>query len=117
MIQLSHSHVAATEAAHPMRTAVRFPLQLRARVQTENGLVDAVTEDISATGVLFNMPFAPQVDSQLVWTLQLPGPVLGAVVDVTVTCVGRVVWHAPGKNGRRVGAVIDRYRMGDALHV
>ncbi len=94
-----------------MRTAVRFPLHLPARVETESGPVDAMTEDISATGVLFNMPIAPGLNSQLRWTMQIPGADLGSLEDVTVQCVGRVVWHGPAKRGRHVAAVIDGYHM------
>ncbi len=97
-----------------MRNAVRFPLHLPARVETAEGFVDAVTEDISATGVLFNMPFAPAIDTQLRWTMQIPGADLGSTEDVTVQCVGRVVWHGPAKRGRQVGAVIDDYHMEDS---
>ena len=98
---------------NPMRSAVRFPLHLAARVETEFGPVDAVTEDISASGVLFNMPFAPGIDTLLRWTMQIPAADLGSPADVTVQCVGRVVWHGPAKRGRQVGAVIDEYHMED----
>lgn len=99
---------------HPVRNAVRFPLHLAARVHTEDGTVDAMTEDISATGVLFNMPFAPSIDSILRWTLQIPRADMGSSNDVTVECVGRVVWHRPVPGGEQVGAVIDGYHMEDA---
>lgn len=94
-----------------MRNAVRFPLHLAARVHTEDGPVDAVTEDISATGVLFNMPFAPSIDSILRWTLQIPEADMGSSGDLTVECVGRVVWHRSVNGGKQVGAVIDGYHM------
>lgn len=100
--------------ANPMRSAVRFPLHLVARVETVNGPVDAITEDISSTGVLFTMPFAPAVNTRLAWTLRLPAEMIGSAHDVTVTCVGRVVWHGPAPQGQQVGAVIDDYHMGDS---
>ncbi len=100
----------------PMRNAVRFPLHLPVRVETETGFVDATTEDISATGVLFNMPIAPPLNTRLAWKLRLPGEVMGASTDVVVDCVGRVVWSRDADIGRQVGAVIDGYRMGDRLH-
>ncbi len=99
-----------------MRNAVRFPLHLPVRVETESGTVDAFTQDVSATGVLFTMPFAPAINTRLAWTLRLPGEMMGAVEDVCVDCVGRVVWHGPSDMGRQVGAVIDGYRMGEAEH-
>ncbi len=97
-----------------MRNSVRFPIRLLARIDTMDGPADAVTEDISSTGVLFTMPFAPAVNSRLTWTLQLPADMIGSRHDVTVTCVGRVVWHKPVAQGSQVGAMIDDYRMGDS---
>ncbi len=111
---ISQTHDDGTD---PMRSAVRFPLHLLARVETAEGSVDAVTEDISSTGVLFTMPFAPEVNTRLTWTLQLPADEMGSEHDVTVACVGRVVWHAPSSYGLQVGAVIDDYRMGERVHV
>ena len=99
-----------------MRNAVRFPLRLNVRVETENGTVMAVTEDISASGVQFIMPFAPPINSRLSWTLVLPGEIMASPEDLTVHCVGRVVWHRPGVAGKQVGVVIDGYRIGDAHH-
>ena len=103
------------KSAVPMRNAVRFPLHFLARVETEEGTVETVTVDISACGVLFNMPFAPNVNSQLRWTIQIPGPDLGSPEGVSVQCVGRVVWHGLAQRGRQVAAVIDGYHMGDSV--
>ena len=103
-------------ASDPTRNAVRFPLHLNVRMDTENGAVTAVTEDISASGVQFIMPFAPPINSRLSWRLVLPGEVMGSPEDVTVHCVGRVVWYRPGIAGKQVGVVIDGYRIGDAPH-
>ncbi|MGI4758241.1 MAG: PilZ domain-containing protein [Janthinobacterium lividum] len=117
MANLIDSKQNSDNALDPMRNSVRFPLHLFARVDTVRGTVDAVTEDISSTGVLFTMPFAPEVNTRLTWTLQFPAEAIGSPFDVTVTCVGRVVWHGPSATGRQVGAVIDDYRMGDSVHV
>ncbi len=102
---------------HPMRTAVRFPLHLSARVVTESGPVDAMTEDISATGVLFTMQVAPRINTRMTWTMLLPCTVMGGKDDLTVSCVGRVIWHRRVENGRHVGVVIDGYRIEESFHV
>jgi hypothetical protein len=96
-----------------MRNAVRFPLRLPVRIELASGSVDAVTEDISATGVLFRMENAPDVNTRMTWTLRLPADLMGAKKDVSVNCVGRVVWHGAADVGRQVGVVIDSYRIGD----
>lgn len=95
----------------PMRCAVRFPLHLSVRVQTVDGPVDAETKDISSTGVLFIMPFAPAVNTRLTWIFLLPGDKFGSPRDISVVCAGRVVWHSPCATGRQVGVVIDEYRL------
>ncbi|SEC59810.1 PilZ domain-containing protein [Terriglobus roseus] len=102
-----------SDATNPMRNAVRFPLRLNVHIDTDNGPVEAVTEDISASGVQFVMPWAPPINSRLAWTLVLPGEIMGSPDDVTVSCVGRVVWHRPGIVGKQVGVVIDGYRIGE----
>jgi hypothetical protein len=103
--------------SHPMRNAVRFPLRLPVRVELEDGgFIDAFTEDISASGVLFAMENAPEINTRLTWTLRMPADVMGAKEDVTVNCVGRVVWQRSAAVGRQVGVVIDDYRMGDRTH-
>ena len=38
---------------NPVRTAVRFPMKLALHVQSEQGEMDAITENISANGLLF----------------------------------------------------------------
>lgn len=101
------------DSTNPMRNSVRFPLHLLARVDTVNGPVEAVTEDISSTGVLFTMPFAPEINTRLTWTLQFPAREMGGARDVLVVCTGRVIWHGPAAIGKQVGAIIDDYRMGD----
>lgn len=100
-----------------MRNSVRFPLHLHVQVEVDGALEDAVTEDISATGVLFTMSVAPAVNARLKWTFRMPAEVMGAKEDVTVSCVGRVVWRGPAAGGKRqVGVVIDDYRIGDRPH-
>lgn len=116
MFEISSSQFPA-QAPDPMRSSVRFPLHLFARIDTVNGPVDAITEDISSTGVLFTMPFAPEINTRLTWTLHFPADDIGSPHDVMVAFVGRVVWHGPAAGGRQVGAVIDGYRMGESSHV
>ena len=100
-----------------MHTPVRFPLHLSTRVETEHGPLSATTEDISATGVLFTMPAAPKINTRITWTLILPCDLMGGHDDVTVSCVGRVVWHKRAPGGQHVGVVIDGYRIQENFHV
>ncbi len=113
MAQDEHRSSPAGSSADPMRNGVRFPLHLKVQVETEGGTVDAETEDVSASGVLFRMSAAPAVNTRLAWTMVLPKDTMGAAADTIVHCVGRVVWNAPADGGRQVGAVIDSYRIAE----
>ena len=93
----------------PMRSAVRFPLELAVEVMTETGPVDALTRDVSSVGIQFEMAYAPRLGSAMEWSMHLPGQTMGTSEDVTVRCVGRVIWVAPSGERMSVGAVIDEY--------
>lgn len=97
----------------PMRGAVRFPLQLPVELRTEDGSIEAITEDISSTGALFLTQSEPLVGSVLGWNLHLPASVMGTEANVHVECVGRVVWTRRENDGVRLGALIDHYELKD----
>ncbi len=97
------------ETFEAMRSAVRFPLVLHVKLRTEVGPAEAVTRDVSATGIQFQMAYAPRVGSTLEWSMHLPGNIMGTPDDITVACVGRVVWASPNGSHVHVGAVIDQY--------
>jgi hypothetical protein len=94
---------------NPVRTAVRFPLQLAIRLETDEGEIDATTVNVSATGLLFIADRLPQVGSKIVFTMAMPSAVMGADQDVTVHCVGRIVRHQSNGGTQMAGAVIDEY--------
>lgn len=101
-------------SSDPLRNAVRFPLRFKVRVETENGGIEAETEDVSSTGVLFRMPISPEINTRISWTMIMPAASMGNVSDIVIHCVGRVVWNAPGAGFRQVAAVIDGYRIAEA---
>jgi hypothetical protein len=94
---------------NPVRTAVRFPMRLPIRVQTEQGEVEAITENISANGLLFVSEHLPQVDSKIEFTIAMPSAVMGTTNDVTIHCIGRVVRHYLQNGEKKAAAVIDEY--------
>lgn len=105
-------HENSDQPSDPMRNGVRFPLHLNVRVETKDGEFDAVTEDISASGVLFRTQAeAPAINALLNWTMVLPGESMGAPTDTVVHCVGRVIWKNSGNGSQQIGAVIDSYRI------
>jgi PilZ domain len=94
---------------NPVRTAVRFPMRLPIRVQTEQGELEAITENISANGLLFVSEHLPQVDSRIEFTIAMPSAVMGTTNDVTIHCIGRVVRHYLQNGEKKAAAVIDEY--------
>jgi hypothetical protein len=93
-------------ATDQVRTAVRFPMKLALQVTTSDGNVDAVTENISANGILFTADKLPPVNSRIEFTIKMPAEVMGTPEDVLIQCIGRVVRH--GEEGQ-AAAIIDEY--------
>jgi hypothetical protein len=94
-----------------VRCAVRFPLSLPIRVITNHGAYDAVTENISASGVLFRLQEDLDVASPVEFLLKMPANVLGTDEDVVLHCFGRVVRSYEGAQQYHAAAVIDDYRF------
>ena len=94
---------------NPVRTAVRFPMKLAIRMHTEQGELDAITENISANGLLFVSDSLPEVDSRIEFTIAMPSAIMGSATDVTIHCIGRVVRHYLEGDEKKAAAVIDEY--------
>ncbi len=92
-----------------LRNAVRFPLVIPVRVEVDDREIDAMTENISATGVLFvvDRPFPLQKHVRFV--MKMPKEAMGTPADVVVNCGGRVVRCTTSGGCTRVAAVIDEY--------
>jgi len=96
---------------NPVRTAVRFPMKLSLLLHTEHGEIEAVTENISANGLLFVSERLPEVDSRIEFMISMPSEVMGSTKDVTIHCVGRVVRHYLEGGEKKAAAVIDEYSL------
>lgn len=94
---------------NPVRTAVRFPMKLPLQIQTPEGELHAVTENISANGLLFVCDVLPEIGSRIEFTIAMPSAVMGSETDVTIHCIGRVVRHAVKDGEKKAAAVIDEY--------
>jgi hypothetical protein len=95
----------------PVRTAVRFPLHLDVNISWEKGEFHAVTEDVSANGILFESPIGPPVGSRIEFTLAMPAAIMGSTDDVMLHCIGRIVRHQQTAGRSLVAAVIDEYSL------
>ncbi|HEY5381416.1 MAG TPA: PilZ domain-containing protein [Acidobacteriaceae bacterium] len=98
-------------ATDPVRAAVRFPLHLDLTLSTDEREYHAVTEDVSAAGLLFTSDEVPPVNSTVRFQMKMPAAIMGGPDDVVLDCVGRIVRHdfAAGKN--MAAAVIDKYSL------
>ncbi len=95
----------------PVRTAVRFPLHLNVTLTWSQGEVHAITEDVSANGILFLADNPPPVNARVDFKMTMPAEVMGSAEDVTLHCVGRIVRHMQTSGKNMAAAVIDEYSL------
>jgi len=100
-----------TSQYEDLQGAPRFPLHLSASVRSEGSAYSALTQNISANGVLFAMERNVPVGSIVDFTIMLPAEAVGARNDVQVDCRGRVVRAFEDRGRLGVGVVIDEYHF------
>lgn len=98
-------------ARDAIRTAVRFPLRLALHLKTEDGIVEATTQDISSNGLLFTTTYLPKIGNRIEFTMDMPSEVMGWASDVSIHCMGRVVRHQHMGQESMVAVVIDEYSL------
>jgi hypothetical protein len=109
----SHSPI-VPEPVHSqqeVRCAVRFPLALPVVIAAGKQEYAAITVNVSASGVLFEMDNPLRVGSDIHFSLRMPGAVLGTPHDVLVHCQGRVVRCSISKTRFQAAATIDEYQF------
>lgn len=94
-----------------VRTAVRFPLRLEIMISTPERDYHAVTEDVSANGVLFACGEVPDVGTPVTFKIKMPATVIGGHEDVLLHCIGRIVRHQRTNTKNMAAAVIDEYSL------
>lgn len=105
------SQSVATAPRREMRCAVRFPLTLPVVLFIGQEGLTAITRDVSASGVLFEMDRPLSVGQNLCYSLRMPGVVLGTSQDVLVRCHGRVVRCSISQSQYQAAATIDEYQF------
>jgi hypothetical protein len=98
-------------ARQEVRCAVRFPLSLPVVLSTVSGELSALTRNVSASGVLFELDRELEVGLDIRFSLRMPGQVLGSSRDVLVECQGRVVRCSISNIHYLAAATIDEYRF------
>jgi hypothetical protein len=71
----------------------------------------ALTRNVSASGVLFEMNGPLDVGEDIRFSLRMPGTVLGTPHDVLVHCQGRVVRCSMSQSQYQAAATIDDYQF------
>jgi hypothetical protein len=95
----------------PVRAAVRFPLHLDIVLSTAERQYSAVTEDVSANGLLFTAEELPPIGTEVEFELKMPAAIMGGVGDVLLHCAGRIVRHQQTADKTMAAAVIDEYSL------
>jgi hypothetical protein len=84
---------------------MKLPIEIRSGSRT----VQAITENISANGVLFAGLGLPPVESHIEFTMKMPAAVMGTSSDVEIHCSGRIVRRQQTGSDGQAAAIIDEY--------
>ena len=110
---LSSAHSSPRTARQEVRCAVRFPLTLPVLLSSGKGEIAALTRNVSASGVVFEMDTPVQAGLEIRFSLRMPGAVLGTPHDVLVHCQGRVVRCSKNQSNYQAAATIDDYQFAE----
>jgi hypothetical protein len=100
-------------ARQEVRCAVRFPLALPVVLWTSGGDIAALSRNVSASGVLFELDRSLAAGQDIQFSLRMPGQVLGTLNDVLVHCLGRVVRCSLSQTQYLAAATIDEYQFAE----
>jgi hypothetical protein len=103
----------AGHSRQEVRCAVRFPLALPVLLSANHGEFAALTRNVSASGVLFELDRPLQAGLDIGFSLRMPGTVLGTPRDVLVHCRGRVVRCSLSQSQYQAAATIDEYQFAE----
>lgn len=104
---------ASSNGHQEVRCAVRFPLSLPVVAVIDGQETPAVTRNVSASGVLFEIAQPVPAGSQIQFSLRMPGQILGTRRDVLVHCTGRVVRCSLSQDLYLAASTIDEYRFAE----
>ncbi|HTV13652.1 MAG TPA: PilZ domain-containing protein [Acidobacteriaceae bacterium] len=95
----------------PLRGSVRYPLHLRVTLLCDGDQNEAVTEDVSASGILLRLQEPLQVGKAIEFLLEVPAGALGFSATAAVHGSGRIVRSYWKHEQPYAAAVIDEYRF------
>ncbi len=109
-------HPARSRAAskqQEVRCAVRFPIALPVVLSSDKGEIAALTRNVSASGVVFELENPVKAGLEVRFSLRMPGSILGTPHDVLVHCQGRVVRCSKNQSNYQAAATIDDYQFAE----
>jgi len=109
----SHTYPEPSVSLLEVRCAVRFPLALPVVLSSGKDEFAARTQNVSASGVLFEVDRPLATGLTIRFSLRMPGTVLGTPRDVLVHCVGRVVRCSISQSQYLAAATIDEYQFAE----
>jgi hypothetical protein len=112
-VSLPSAHPEPVASRQEVRCAVRFPLSLPVLLSSGKGEHAALTQNVSASGVLFEIDSHLQTGEEIRFSLRMPGAVLGTPHDVLVHCMGRVVRCSMSQTLYQAAATIDDYQFAE----
>lgn len=110
-MEFAISSVATLRDWHPLRGAARYPLHLRAILLAEGQQFEALTEDLSASGVLFRLREPLRTGQEIEFLLEIPAGMLEFSATAAVHCLGRIIRTYWVHGQPFAAAIIDEYRF------
>jgi hypothetical protein len=92
-----------------LRSAVRFPLALPVHLVADAKLYEAVTDNISANGVLLRLGELLEPGTVVEFLIEIPEGTIAPDESAAVHCSGRVVRSYGIRSVTYAAAVIDEY--------
>ncbi len=112
-VPLSTARSRPVVSRQEVRCAVRFPLALPVVLSSGQGEIAAITRDVSASGVVFELDSPVQTGLEIRFSLRMPSAILGTPHDVLVHCQGRVVRCQKNQSNYQAAATIDDYQFAE----
>lgn len=92
-----------------LRASVRFPITLPLHLVAETRQFDAVTDNISASGILFHLDELLPPGTEVEFLIEIPEGTIGVQQTAAVHCTGRIVRSYVEQSQAFAAAVIDEY--------
>jgi len=112
-LPLSSARSRSAPKPQEVRCAVRFPIALPVILSSGKEEIAALTRNVSASGVIFELENPVQAGLEIRFSLRMPGAVLGTPHDVLVQCQGRVVRCTKNQSNYHAAATIDDYQFAE----